>query len=99
MFWICCDGYKWCLVRQQDHPGEDALYSTQFCNEQAGLAQGKLPTGRWCGPKGKVFCKIAHEYDEKAQLSIDRGDVGFILFDINLTHAEFAVSSLCVFAA
>ena len=59
VFWICCDGYKWCLVRQQDHPGKDALYSTQFCNEQAGLAQGKLPTGRWCGPKGKVFCKIA----------------------------------------
>ena len=99
VFWICCDGYKWCLVRQQDHPGKHPLYFTQFCNEQAGLAQGKLPTGRWCGPKGKVFCKIAYEYDEKAQLFIDRGDVGFILFDMNLTHAEFAVSSLCVFAA
>ncbi|MEC8737655.1 MAG: hypothetical protein VXX91_05450 [Planctomycetota bacterium] len=86
-------------MRQQDQPGKRALYFTQFCNEQAGLAQGKLPTGRWCGPKGKVFCKIAYEYDEKAQLFIDRGDVGFILFDINLTHAEFAVSSLCVFAA
>ena len=86
-------------MRQQDHPGKGILYSTQFSNDRAGLAQGKLPTGRWCGTNGKVFCKMAYKYYKKAQLFIDRSDVGIILFDINLTHAEFAVLSLCVFVA
>ena len=69
-FWICFDGVAWCLVRQEVRPGKTSLYSKLFRNERAGFAEGKVSTGRWLDPEGRVLCNMAYEYDEKARVRI-----------------------------
>ena len=69
-FWIIYDGVNWCLMRQEVQPDHTSLYSRLFCNERAGFAEGRVPTGRWLDPAGKVLCNMTYEYDEKARVRI-----------------------------
>ena len=74
-FWICYDGVNWCLVREEVRPGNNSLYSRLFCNNLAGFARGKVPTGRWLDPNGEVLCNLAYHYGEKARARNSSGDL------------------------
>ena len=76
VFWICYDGDKWCLVREEVRPGNDSCFSKLFCNELAGFAQGKVPIGRWLDLEGGVLCNIAYDYGEKARA---RNSSGYLM--------------------
>ena len=67
-FVLFCNGVSWFLMRQEFRPGNTWLSLKLFCNELAGFAEGKVPTGRWLDAKGEVLCNIAYEYDEQARV-------------------------------
>ena len=62
-------------MRLECQPDNSWLSLKLFCNELAGFAEGKVPTGDWLGPKGEVLCNIAYGYDEKARVLNSRDDV------------------------
>ena len=74
-FWLFYDGVSWCLMRLECQPDNSWLSLKLFCNELAGFAEGKVPTGRWLDAKGEVLCNIAYEYDEKARVLNSSGDL------------------------
>ena len=73
-------------MRLEFQPDNTWLSLKLFCNELAGFAEGKVPTGRWLDAKGEVLCNIAYEYDEKARVLNSSDDLLRALYLVGGCH-------------